>query len=71
MSEEQFVYWLQGFFEIQNPSTINEKQTEIIKDHLSLVFNKITPNRYNSEKELTLIEDNINNTSGACNKKYC
>ena len=43
MTAEQFTYWLQGFIEINDPKTIGEKETQIIKDHLSTVFNKVTP----------------------------
>lgn len=43
MTPEQFTYWLQGFIEINDPKTIGEKETQIIKDHLSTVFNKVTP----------------------------
>ena len=45
MTSEQFVYWLQGLMEIENPHTLNEIQTQIIKDHLKLVFDKVTPDR--------------------------
>jgi hypothetical protein len=45
MTPEQFTYWLQGFMEISNPTTLDEIQTQIIKDHLALVFNKQTPDR--------------------------
>jgi len=45
MTTEQFVYWLQGFMEICNPETLDESQTQIIKDHLKLVFDKQTPDR--------------------------
>ena len=45
MTSEQFTYWLQGFMEISNPTTLDEKQTQIIKDHLALVFDKQTPDR--------------------------
>jgi hypothetical protein len=38
MTTEQFTYWLQGFMEVANPSTLDERQTQIIKDHLALVF---------------------------------
>jgi len=44
MTPEQFTYWLQGFIEINDPKTIGEKETQIIKDHLSTVFKKVTPN---------------------------
>jgi hypothetical protein len=45
MTPEQFTYWLQGFMEISNPTTLDETQTQVIKDHLALVFDKQTPNR--------------------------
>lgn len=45
MTAEQFTYWLQGFMEINDPDRIGPKETQIIKDHLELVFKKETPNR--------------------------
>lgn len=45
MTTEQFTYWLNGFFEISDAKTLNEKQIKIIKDHLSLVLDKQTPGR--------------------------
>jgi hypothetical protein len=45
MTAEQFTYWLQGFMEVANPTTLDETQTQIIKDHLALVFDKQTPDR--------------------------
>ena len=45
MEYQNFCYWLQGFFEVGDPRTLDEKQVEIIKDHLQLVFNKETPDR--------------------------
>ena len=43
MTAEQFVYWLQGFMEINDPDTISKSETRVIKDHLALVFDKQTP----------------------------
>jgi hypothetical protein len=40
-----FVFWLKGFFEMTNPKTISEQQTTMIRDHLALVFDKVTPYR--------------------------
>ena len=45
MTQEQFIYWLQGFMEINNPDRIGPMETQIIKDHLALVFKKETPIR--------------------------
>lgn len=44
MDSLSFCYWLQGVFEVTNPKTLNAEQTQMIKDHLKLVFNKVTPN---------------------------
>lgn len=43
MTPENFCYWLQGFAEIQNPIEITKEQVQVIKDHLKLVFTKVTP----------------------------
>lgn len=48
MNYEQFAMWLHGFFEISDVKTLNEKQTQIIKDHLALLFKKVTPDRTES-----------------------
>lgn len=48
MTTEQFAYWLQGFFEIQGAKEVTPTQVQIIKDHLALVFNKVTPHYTNS-----------------------
>lgn len=45
MTAEQFTYWLQGYFEINDPERISPMETKIIKDHLALVFKKETPVR--------------------------
>lgn len=45
MTAEQFVYWLQGFMEINDPDRISPRETRIIKDHLKLVFDKQIPDR--------------------------
>ncbi len=42
MTERDFAYWLQGFFEINNPKTLNEEQTQCIKQQLDLVFKNVT-----------------------------
>jgi hypothetical protein len=42
MTEENFVYWLQGFFELNEVKSIDEQQVKIIKEHLALVLKKDT-----------------------------
>ena len=62
MTPEAFAYWLQGYMEVQNPKEINKTQTQIIKDHLALVFNKVTPDRTDREnvRENDEIDDLLN-----------
>ncbi len=42
MSERDFIYWLQGFAEL-NGGPPDHTQWKQIKDHLNLVFIKVTP----------------------------
>lgn len=57
MTEKEFVIWLHGYLEIENPKSINEKQTQVIKDHLDTFFKKVTPDRSStvSDKHTTSI----------------
>lgn len=52
MTENQFCYWLKGYFELANPRgyAIDHMQTKIIMDHLDQVFKKETPDRISSFK---------------------
>jgi len=47
MSPENFCYWLQGWFEIGRHNdhnySFNNQQIQEIKNHLKLVFEKVTP----------------------------
>lgn len=43
MNEREFCYWLQGLFEVADPKSLTEAQTAMIRDHLKLVFTKVTP----------------------------
>jgi hypothetical protein len=45
MTPQDFCYWLKGYFEINGEAKITPKQAQIIKDHLDLVFEKVTPDR--------------------------
>lgn len=43
MDQRDFIYWLNGFFELSAATTLNEQQVQVIKDHLNLVMTKVTP----------------------------
>lgn len=52
MTSRDFAYWLQGYFEITNTKKIDEKQTEMIKKHLNLVFkHEIDPSMGNKKHQ--------------------
>lgn len=42
MTPEQFAYWMQGFAEL-SPCPPSPEQWQSIRDHLELVFKKVTP----------------------------
>ena len=54
MNYEQFAIWLHGFLEISNADEINKEQTQIIKDHLALFFEKKTPIRKEKKEDDSL-----------------
>jgi hypothetical protein len=45
MNEQQFCYWLKGFVELNPQAMLTLTQWQVVKDHLNLVFNKVTPVR--------------------------
>ena len=45
MTHEQFVIWLHGYLEITGTRSIEGKELQVIKDHLALFFDKVTPSR--------------------------
>lgn len=49
MTFEQFCYWLQGRAEL-DPAPPTLEQWQAIRDHLALVFNKVTPQRGGLDK---------------------
>lgn len=59
MNAETFIYWLQGALEM-NPEMLEKgmtpEQVQTIQDHLDLVLNKVTPDRFNKEPNLFDIE---------------
>lgn len=43
MTPENFVYWLQGFVEMNGQENPTPEQWNSIRDHLKTVFIKVTP----------------------------
>ncbi|VWC90141.1 hypothetical protein BLA17378_04512 [Burkholderia aenigmatica] len=43
MTAEQFAFWLHGFTELTRGQTPDPAQWKAIKEHLDLVFKKVTP----------------------------
>lgn len=38
MTSRDFCFWLQGFFELGKPISLDAAQTDLVKRHLGLVF---------------------------------
>lgn len=76
MNTQEFCYWLQGFFEISGTNNLSKKEVAIIKEHLDLVFNKVTKNpatKLNSldTKSLDETVKKICSTNDRMPNKYC
>ncbi len=90
MKAEEFAYWLQGALEM-NPGMLKKgmtaEQVQTIQDHLNLVFNKVTPDRFHNLDVDKLIKEDLktspeerqklmfeNNEGVVCNNRptvYC
>jgi hypothetical protein len=57
MTERDFVYWLQGYFEICDTDKLTENQVVIIKNHLNLVFHHTIDNQYKEPEKAQRIHD--------------
>jgi hypothetical protein len=60
MKSDQFIYWLNGFFELsENDKPLTIEQVQTIKNHLKLVFlHEIDPS-YSDNLEVRTIFQNI------------
>lgn len=59
MKSEQFVFWLMGLFELSDTKTLDEKQTQTIKNHLKLVFLYDIDPSYSEDPTVQKIFQNI------------
>lgn len=57
MTSQNFAYWLMGYFEVSDTKEIGPKETEIIKNHLNLVFkHEIDPSMGDAKHQQILNE---------------
>ena len=60
MKSRDFCYWLQGLFELQNPKALDEKQTDLIRAHLHMVFiHEIDPSFPQNQQEQLNMAHNL------------
>lgn len=57
MTSRDFAYWLQGLFELSDTKQLDERQTELVKRHLAMVFkHEIDPSVGSPEHQSELQE---------------
>lgn len=56
MKAVEFCYWLQGLFELADPKSLSEYQTDLIRRHLSMVFRHEIDPSYPAEQQSRLDE---------------
>jgi hypothetical protein len=54
MKSVEFCYWLQGVFELGDPKQLDERQTDLIKRHLAMVFKHEIDPSYPAEQQQAL-----------------
>lgn len=55
MTPEQFSYWLNGFVELNPQAMLTLTQWQIVKDHLALVHQKVTPDRVTPRQDTVAV----------------
>lgn len=63
---ENFVYWLQGYFEITGQSAVTEEQSALISKNLASVFEQLAKDlpviseaNFSDEQPLPVTDDNV------------
>ncbi len=65
MNSVDFCFWLQGFFEISSLDSLTDKQVEVIKSHLHLVFkHEIDPLRESQTETPTSVLNSVHQVPG-------
>lgn len=70
MTERDFCYWLQGLTELTSGQTPNPAQWKSIKEHLDLVFRKVTPEVGNVEVKIDVNTKNAQKSIDDLKKAY-
>lgn len=74
MTSRDFVYWLQGYFEMSGATALTAEQTECVKRHLALVFtHEIDPSMGDKphQDELNKVHKPIGGTGTGGTKYRC
>jgi len=69
MTSRDFTFWLQGFFELTESNQLTERQVQLIKQHLNLVFiHDIDPSMGDEshQEKLNAIHDGDNKITMRC-----
>jgi hypothetical protein len=57
LTSRDFAFWLQGLFELGAPKALDERQTDLVKRHLAMVFiHEIDPSMGGPEEQRKLSE---------------
>lgn len=66
LKSTEFVFWLQGFFELSEPNTpLTDKQVQTIKNHLKLVFLYEIDPSYSNDPTVQKIMQNVHDGKNA------
>lgn len=63
MSPQDFCFWLHGFFELSGKDELTPEQQKMVREHLDLVFEKVTPVLGKPEQKL-LTEADVKKIAG-------
>ena len=73
MNAHQFIFWLNGFFDIEQPEKLDKNQTKILKKNLDAVLNNISRdkdsnNLLNKKDHSVVMHENSSLESGILTK---
>ncbi len=66
MKPEEFCRWLQGFAELSDEGAPTHAQWKLIKEHLQLVYTKVTGSKAPSDSELVKVLGRVDHGTLIC-----